>query len=252
MDFDDPVQRRIFFEVHRDLPREAPGSDASTLRALGHVADAVAVRRVLDLACGPGMQTLALARGLPQAEVIALDLHAPYLAEVRRRAQAAGCQHRIHPVRADMAGVPIRPRAVDLIWCEGGVYLLGVERALAAWRDLLRPGGHLAFTDAVWLQRDVPPEVRAFWNEYPGMQTVAGVRATVGRAGYALRGDFVLPVSDWWDGYYTPLERRIAALRERYAAVPEAGPVLDECQAEIDLCRRYGDCYGYAFFVAAV
>jgi SAM-dependent methyltransferase len=251
MDLTDPAQRRIFFEVHRELPREAPGSDASTGRALACIGATERVERVLDLACGPGMQTLALARGLPAAEIVALDLHAPFLAEVRRRARAANCADRVHPVCADLAAAPFRPATFDLLWCEGGAYLLGVAEALASWQPLLRPGGWIAFTEAVFLRDDLPSPVRSFWADYPGMQSVDGVRATARDAGLRLLCDFVLPASDWWDAYYAPMERRIAALRRQHAGDAAAGPVLDACQAEIDLYRTYPDCYGYAFFVAA-
>ena len=50
-----------FFELHRDLPREGPGDDASTLRALGMCTELPERPEILDIGCGPGMQTLALA-----------------------------------------------------------------------------------------------------------------------------------------------------------------------------------------------
>jgi SAM-dependent methyltransferase len=246
----DARQRRIFFDVHSDLPREAPGSDASTARALEIVGDVRGGGLVLDVACGPGMQTLALARGLPAARVVALDLHAPYLAELRRRAKVLACADRVHPVQADMNVMPFVSPAFDLVWCEGGAYLVGVDRALAQWRGLLRSGGRIALTDAVWLSDDPPEPVRAFWREYPGMTSLAGLRARVREAGLELVGDFVLPESDWWDGYYAPLARRIESLRSRHTGDAVAQAVLDECQAEIDLYRHHADCYGYAFVVA--
>ena len=252
MNLSDPVQRRIFFEVHRDLPREAPGSTASTAQALDLAGDAAHAMAVLDVACGPGMQTLALADRLPLAQIIAVDLYGPYLGEVRRRAAGAGSGPRIHPVCADMAHLPFARGSFDLVWCEGGVYLLGVESALQAWRELLRPGGRIAFTDAVWLRDGAPAAVRSFWQEYPGMQDVAGVRAAIRRAGLETVGDFVLPERDWWDSYYSPMERRIESIRQRCPDDAVATGVLDECQAEIDLYRRYAEWYGYAFFIASV
>ncbi|MEQ8860028.1 MAG: class I SAM-dependent methyltransferase [Pseudomonadales bacterium] len=252
MDAADDRSRRIFFELHQDLPREAPGNRASTERALGLVAErlpASTIRRVLDVGCGPGQQTLDLAALLPRAGIIAVDLHASYLAEVRRRAAGAGLAARIAPVRADMGRLPIAPASIDLAWCEGAAYIVGLQAALAAWRPLLRGGGAVAFTDAVWLGGDRPERAQAFWAEYPGMTDRAGVLAQLERAGFEPRSPFVLPSEAWWDDYYRPLAARIDLLAWRYVDDPVAQRVLEAHREEIDLFRAHGDCYGYAFFV---
>jgi SAM-dependent methyltransferase len=244
--------RAIFLEAHSGLPREAPGSLASASRAFALVQAARGdspVRQVLDAACGPGMQTLTLAHLLPDARILSFDLHEPFLQALMARVHAAGIAARVAAVRADLTHPPFAPGAFDLVWCEGGAYLIGVERALATWRPLLSARGLVAFTDAVWLRDDVPEPVRTFWHAYPGMRDVDGVRATIARAGLRPAGDFVLPQSDWWE-YYDPLEERIAELRDRYRDDAAAGAALDACATEIELYRTYADCYGYAFFVA--
>jgi SAM-dependent methyltransferase len=250
MDFADPHQRAVFFDVHTGLPREAPGSAASTERALGLIPDPDSITRVLDIGCGPGAQTLDLARLLPGAHITAIDLHAPYLAALNRAAAAAGLGPRIETRAADMAALPFEDGAFDLIWCEGAAYNMGVPAALAAWKPLLAPGGALAFTEAVWLKPDPPAPVRAMWAEYPAMTDVATCRRLVAQAGYRLRGDFVLPASDWWT-YYTPMEERLERLRKQYSGDAAALAVLAESAAEIATYRNYGDFYGYAFFVLA-
>ncbi|HEX8823356.1 MAG TPA: class I SAM-dependent methyltransferase, partial [Archangium sp.] len=54
-----------FFLLHTDLPREGPGSDDCTREALRRLRPWLpASPRVLDLGCGPGKQTLVLAREL--------------------------------------------------------------------------------------------------------------------------------------------------------------------------------------------
>ncbi|MDX1575896.1 MAG: class I SAM-dependent methyltransferase, partial [Kiloniellales bacterium] len=90
MDFDDPKMRAVFFDVHSGLPREGPGSRACTARALAMAGPLPPEPRVLDIACGPGMQTLDLAELLPAARITAVDTHAPFVAEAERRAAARG------------------------------------------------------------------------------------------------------------------------------------------------------------------
>ncbi|NRA02079.1 MAG: hypothetical protein HRU00_05690 [Myxococcales bacterium] len=52
----------VFWKLHQGLPKQGPGSDASTRRALALVPELPSAPRILDLGCGPGRQTLVLAR----------------------------------------------------------------------------------------------------------------------------------------------------------------------------------------------
>jgi hypothetical protein len=67
-------------------------------------------------------------------------------------------------------------------------------------------------------------------------------------AGYRLIGHFTLPESAWWD-YYTPIEKRIPLLRDRYAGDQEAQDFLDASQEESDMYRKHSSDYGYVFYV---
>ncbi len=54
---------------------------------------------------------------------------------------------------------------------------------------LLRPGGFLAFTDAVWRKEDPPPEVKAsFDQDYPTMGTATDVETAIQLGGFELYG----------------------------------------------------------------
>jgi tRNA G46 methylase TrmB len=53
---------KIFFEVHNDLPREGPGDNKSTRKAYLTLPVILEKPRVLDIGCGPGMQTVELAK----------------------------------------------------------------------------------------------------------------------------------------------------------------------------------------------
>lgn len=150
----------------------------------------------------------------------------------------------------DMAAPPAAPGSIDLIWSEGAAYFLGIEHALSLWRPLLRPDGHLAFTEAVWQRPDPPAEVREMWaKEYPAMTDVAGNLALAPRCGDEVRGHFALPDSAWWGDFYTPMQQRVSALRPKYAGDADALRTLESITGEIDLHRRFGDPYGYEFFV---
>jgi len=66
--------------------------------------------------------------------------------------------------------------------------------------------------------------------------------------GYSIAGVFAIPGSGWED-YYGPIEKRIQNLKEKYGDNPEAKKVFDAEAAEIALYRKYGEYYGYVFYV---
>ena len=55
-----------------------------------------------------------------------------------------------------MNDMPFEPAGFDAIWSEGAIYFLGFETGLARVKDLVRPGGYVAVSEAVWLQPGPP------------------------------------------------------------------------------------------------
>jgi SAM-dependent methyltransferase len=183
------------------------------------------------------------------ARVVGLDLHAPFLRELRARAHAEGLGTRVHPVNADMGRPPLPSGSFDVVWSEGALYSIGFDRGLRVARDQLKPGGYLVATEAVWLEAEPPDEIRRWWEgEYPDISSVEARLGGIAGARLATLEHFTLPESAWGE-YYRPLERRIEDLRERHAGDPVALGVLDEAQVEIDMWRRFGGSYGYELFV---
>ena len=68
-------------------------------------------------------------------------------------------------------------------------------------------------------------------------------------AGVMVFDRFTLPSSCWWDEYLTPLSHRVAALRPRAADDDALRDVLADAENEIDIVRRFGDSFGYTFFL---
>lgn len=237
------------FLLHSEIPRAGPGSDETTREALRRLGPLPASPRVLDLGCGPGRQTLVLARelGVP---ITAADFHAPYLAQLESSAAEQGLGHLVRTRQADFGALDDPPGSYDLLWSEGAIYILGWAEGLRRWRPLLRAGGRLAATEATWLTDSPPAEAAAFWREaYPSMGTIASNSAAAREAGYEVLDTFVLPASAWWDEYYRPLQGRIESLRERAGQDPALAAVIAETEREMALYARHGESYGYVFYL---
>ena len=237
----------ILYEVFGPLAQGAPGNDAATLRALDEVPGRDGVRQVLDLGVGHGRTTFALAEALRDARITAVEIHAPFVQRITECARKAGVAHRVHAVCGDMEKIDVADGSIDLVWAEGSIYVVGMERALAAWRPWLRPGGCLAFSDFVRWADDLPDEAREFWAmEYPDMASEAVIRSRAEGAGYRVVGSFRMS-EEAHQAYYVPLEARVTELAGHAdASVQE---ILGGLRKEIDVVRRFPDEAGYMFFV---
>ena len=238
----------FFHSVFEALPRQGPGSRASTLRALELCGDLPSAPRVLDLGCGVGAQTVHLADATGGV-LVAVDRHAPNIDRLHATVAERGLGGRVLPVVADFAQLPPPHEPFDLVWSEGALYNVGLEQGLAICRAQLEPGGMLAFTDAVWRDANPPEEVRAVFADYPTMGDVGAALARIEASDFELVSHFSLPDEDWWTEFYEPMLARIDALRTEFANDAEALEALDQLAAEPEMHRRHGATYGYEFFV---
>lgn len=204
--------------------------------------------RILDVGCGPGMQTIELLKSCG-GSVVALDMLPEMIARAEIEADKAGVADRFEPVVQDMGDMHLPPASFDVIWSEGAIYNIGFEAGLKEFRKFLRPGGYVAVSEAVWLKPDPPSEALEFWREYPEIDSVDAKLDIISRVGYEVIGHFVLPKRAWTDQYYGPMEKLIAEKQLAWAGIPEAEAVLREAQNEISVFRQFADYYSYAFFV---
>ena len=234
-------------ELHAGLPRQGPGDAAFTRRMLQRLPPLPEKPRVADLGCGSGAAALVLAEQL-KVPVTAVDLAASFLAELNGKAAERGVGQLIRTIEADMGALDWPAESLDLLWSEGAAYQLTFAGALKTWRPLLPVGGLAVISELTLFVDPLPGEVREFWAAgYPSAGSEAENARRAESAGYEVLGIERLPQSAWWENYYGPLERRIEELRP--AASPVMLSIISETETEIDLFRRYGETYGYSFYL---
>ena len=132
----------------------APRYDSSGAQFAGPVADEL-VRlaaprpgdEILDVGCGAGAVTVRCARAVsPGGRVTALDLSEGMLRRTAAESAARGFDNVITRC-GDAARPPFTPASFDTTLASLVLYLLpDTDIALRTWRDLLKPGGTLAFS----------------------------------------------------------------------------------------------------------
>ncbi len=238
-----------FYELFRGLPRGGPGDNQSTRNAFRYLKNLPVDPLILDIGCGPGMQTLELAK-LSNGTIIALDNYQPFLDILMKNAKRKGVEKQIIPKNQSMLEMDFKNNSFDLIWSEGALYFMGFQNGLKRCHQLLKKNGYLAVTQAVFLQPSIPKPLQQFWDkEYPDIKDVKTNISFTQQEGFELLAHFTLPKSSWIDTYYSPMEKRINELKKKYSDNTVALQVFAECEKEIKIYQKYSDYYGYEFFI---
>lgn len=239
----------FFHELFESLPRQGPGLEASTLKALACLPPVGPKHRILDVGCGSGTQTLVLAQHCP-ANIVATDLHQPFLRTLEAKVAELNLRHRITTVQADMGNLPFADGEFDVVWAEGSSFIIGFAKALELWQRLVKPGGYMVISELTTAAGELPAELRDFCLPNPEEDgSVEGRLKAVRQHGYDLVTHFALPKEGWSQTYYEPLRQQLEPFERRHQQDPAALEVASHCRHELDLFQRYGDLYGYTFFV---
>lgn len=108
--------------------------------------------RVLDLACGTGLVTLAAARSVgPSGHALGTDLSGEMVALAEQQARRQGVSN-ARFTRMDAEQLALADGSVDVVLCSLGLmYVPEPQRVLGEARRVLRPGGRLVVS--VWGER---------------------------------------------------------------------------------------------------
>ena len=242
----------FFWIIHSGLPREGPGDNKSTRKAYRMLKNLPENPRILDVGCGPGMQTVELAK-LSGGQIVALDFHEPFLEQLKEVINKEGINDRVMAMKGNMFNLKFEDASFDVIWSEGAIFVIGFEKGLREWKRLLTPKGYVVVSELSWLKDDAPKEAETYiMKEYPPIKTIEENIEIIQNTGYQLVDSFVLHSKSWWDNYYTPIEKKLPFLKARYKDDEEALQVITCTETEIEMFRKYSDYYGYAFYIMQI
>lgn len=145
---------RVTLDLNAAFDR--PWTDA----AVAWVLAGAGARRAVDVGCGAGGATSALAHGLGgRGRVLAADRDPRLVEQAARRAGDEGVAGRVRFAVADVDSLPLAPASADVVWASGVVHHLADQQAaVARLAGLAVPGGRVALVEGGLPLRCLPHE----------------------------------------------------------------------------------------------
>lgn len=189
--------------------------------------------RILDIGCGTGTPSLELAR-LGGGDVVGIDIDEAALAVLRERAGDVGLGDRVTTWRVSLEENGLPDAAFDVLWEEGVLHMLDVDRSLSECRRLLKPGCHLVMHETtLWLD---------------------GIRERLADHGFAVRATHPLPRHFWLTHWADPLDARLRAFERSHdlnALNETTASALATHRAAVAAIRADPDATRCAYWVVA-
>jgi ubiquinone/menaquinone biosynthesis C-methylase UbiE len=238
----------LLLEIHKNMPRQGSGRDEYTQKAFEMIPK-INNPRILDIGCGPGMQTIKLAK-MSNGKVIGIDIFDQYLNQLRESIDKEKLHDRVEAVNQSMMDIKYPKESFDIIWAEGSIFVIGFEKGLRDWKKYIKSDGYLAVHEMAWLKNHPPPELTDFFKQvYPDIKTIEENLEIIRRCDYKIIGYFPLPDDAWWEFYYNPLQKRLDKLSRKYKDDPKSMEMINLEKREIQLYKKYHKFYGSVFFI---
>lgn len=226
----------------------APNSYHATMQALGFIEELSRFSKIADIGCGTGLQTIILSKAT-KAKIIAVDSNTEFIEHIRSEINVHQLNNRIYPVIATPDNLPFYKEELDMIWCESVIGNIGLPYALLQWEKYIRKGGYISLCSYCWLTEYHPESVSKFWDKNNNeIDTIDNRLMQLRATGFIPMAYFVMPDECWWN-YFCPLIDNFDRLRIKYPGNYDVENLIRNIDEEITLYEKYGEHYGYVFFV---
>lgn len=225
------------------------GCEAATLHALNLFEKLSDDAEIVDIGCGTGAHTFLLAQHLP-GHINAVDIFPEMIVELLGKVRDKQLQTKITGVIAPFDNLPFGKSSVDLIWAENTISLVGFQKALKQWKELVKPGGTIAFTIKTWLTGERPPEIQDYANRYfSDTGTIPAYSEILQKCGYEPVAHFIARSHSFREGYREHFSALVPLLLQKYIRRQAIDTFLRRQERSMELLHRYQDYYNDVFFI---
>lgn len=183
---------------------------------------------ILDIGCGSGVPAIELA-GLSGGRVTAVDIDQYQLDRLLYKIQVLNLSGSVEVVNRSLFDLGKGGETYDIVWAEGSIDVIGFDKGLCEWRNLLKLPGYLAVHDVAGY---IEEKLRQIRNN-----------------SYRLIDYFILEPDVWWDKYYVGLEKKLGDIRQLHGDNAAIFALLEKEQAEIDDFRLHPELNRSVFFI---
>jgi len=182
---------------------------------------------ILDIGCGSGIPTMELAK-LSKGEIIGIDINQPALEKFKRKIESEGLSDLIKIFNRSIYNTKFPEERFNLIWDEGLLHILNIEKALKECNRIVKTNGFLVAGETQkWFKENL--------DVFP-------------KYGFELFNHFLLPEESWWREYYLPLEKNIKKLRSQLKNSEELEK-LRSYEEEINMVKKNPKEFDCAFYI---
>ena len=149
------ADQRLYFDMLAEMGHTKHIGGLAATRRLMELINPQEKDSILDVGCGVGIAATFLAQRYG-CHVVGVDITPRMLARARERAERKGVTASTDFRVADMHALPFEDAYFDAVIAESVICFSGnKEQVLTEMIRVVKPGGHVAFTEATW--RILPP-----------------------------------------------------------------------------------------------
>jgi ubiquinone/menaquinone biosynthesis C-methylase UbiE len=141
---------------------------------------------VLEVGCGSGTVTIELAK-LTNGSITAIDVNQALLDHLSQKLKEENLSYRVTIKKMDLLKNNFPNNHFDLIWEEGVVQIIGIEKSLVTCHRILKERKFLVLGQAIQ----------------------ATNKDLISKCGFKMVNQINWPEGCWWTEYYEPLEQKI-------------------------------------------
>lgn len=150
--------------------------------------------QMLDIGCGTGVPTLALASCF-RGNIKAIDTNVNYLSYFKKKISEHDYSNRIKLINVSFFELPDN-ETYDLVLVEGVLNIVGFEKGISKVVKLTRTNGHLIIHDE---DKNLPEKMKIIEEE-----------------GLKLLKTITLDHKIWWNNYYKSLDAQITKIKNKH------------------------------------